>query len=898
MTRLPTGTVTFLFSDIEGSTELVQTLGARYRDVLARHARVVREAVERAGGHEVSTEGDSFFVVFRSAPAAVRAAVEVQLRLAEEPWPEDGPVRVRMGLHTGEGELGGDDYAGLDVNRAARVASAAHGGQILISMATANLVEGDLPTGVALRDLGEHRLKDLRRPEHIFQIDVPGQRTKFPPLRSLGAQQVHLPRQRTSFVGREDELASVETLLHDGALLTLTGPGGAGKTRLAVRLAERVSEQFEHGVFFVDLSPITDPDLVAVTIARSLGLPESRGENRTARDRIVEHLRDREVLLVLDNFEQVLDATPLVADLVEASPRSRLLVTSRAVLNVYGERDHPVPPLRLPDPDRLPDLETLSQYEAVRLFIDRATAVKPSFAVTNDNAPAVAEICVRLDGLPLAIELAAARVRVLTPDAILDRLTDRLSLLVGGARDLPARQRTLRQAIAWSHDLLEAEERRLMSRLAVFVGGFTLEEAEEVCGPPNELAMEVFEGLTTLVDNSLLVTSSEDPAVPRFRMLETIRDFAFERLAEDGEEEPLRRRHAGTFLTLAESAAGEVYGPRRREMLDRLEREHDNLRAALTWAIDRQETSVALRLVRALWRLWQMRGYLREGRRYAEWALTLPDVEEHPRELIGALEAAGGLAHWQMDNDGQQAHYEHALAVARQLGDDRAIAHALFDLSFPVYFRVLIREDGKGLLPPPDGPSPVDDVRAMWEEALGLYRAAGDDHGTALIRWMRGFDRAMSGDLQAAQEDLGFAMSTFEAAEDVFMTAWTHYGLANVADLSGDYEAARDGFTETLRLFAEAGDTTGVVFQLELLAKVEATSGDRQRAARLAGAATALRSESGTLLLSGFIDGVPLPEDLVRDDITAAAFEEGRRMRLEDAVSYALDGVELTRVRS
>ncbi|MDP8958412.1 MAG: hypothetical protein M3N51_04255, partial [Actinomycetota bacterium] len=334
----------------------------------------------------------------------------------------------------------------------------------------------------------------------------------------------------------------------------------------------------------------------------------------------------------------------------------------------------------------------------------------------------------------------------------------------------------------------------------------------------------------------------------------------------------------------------EVYGPQRRRILDRLEGEHDNLQAALDWALGQGDAQTALRLVGALWRFWQMRGYLREGRRFAERALALPEADRHLQARLMALGAAGGIAHWQMDQEGQLDHYREALALARRLGDEAAIANALYDLSFPVYFGALLREDGKGLQLPPEDPNALDQARAMWAEGLGLYEAGGDRHGMAKILWFRGFDRAVMGDLAGAEEDLNFALAAFEDAEDVFMSAWAHYGLANVADIAGDYRAARSRFTETLRLFAEAGDTTGVVFQLELLAKLEATRGDPERAARLAGAATALRAESGTELISGFI-GIPLPEDLIRDDSTAAEWEEGKAMRREEAVTYALEEV-------
>ncbi|HEX2069685.1 MAG TPA: adenylate/guanylate cyclase domain-containing protein, partial [Actinomycetota bacterium] len=487
MGELPTGTVTFLFSDIEGSTRLLNQLGDVYQRVLEDHARVLRATFSEAGGYAVSTEGDSFFVVFQSAPAALAGAVEAQRRLDEHEWPEKVNVRVRMGLHTGEGKLGGDNYIGIDVNRAARITSAAHGGQILVSASTQSLVTGALPGGVTLRDLGNHRLKDLEHPERLFQAVIQGLPDEFPPIRSLDARPNNLPMPVTSFVGRRRETEKVKEALAQTRLLTLTGPGGTGKTRLSIQVGQDVLGSFEHGVYFVALATIEDPLLVPSTVAHTLGLAEEG--TRPIVESLEEHLRDRELLLILDNFEQVTEAATVVADLLSAAPRLKVMATSREVLRLSAEQEFPVPPMELPDVAHLPPLDALTQYEAVSLFIQRAKAVHPGFTITDENAPAVAEICARLDGLPLAIELAAARVRVLSPHAILDRLAHRLTLLTGGARDVPRRQQTLRDAIAWSYDLLDDPERILFSRLAVFMGGWSLEAADAVCNPTGELPM-------------------------------------------------------------------------------------------------------------------------------------------------------------------------------------------------------------------------------------------------------------------------------------------------------------------------------------------------------------------------------------------------------------------------
>jgi len=461
MPELPTGTVTFLFSDIEGSTRLLQSLGDRWPPILERHRALLRAAFVEHGGEEVGTEGDSFFVVFPTAPGAVSAAAAAQRALSAEGWSDGVDVRVRIGLHTGEASLAAKTYVGLHVHRASRIAGVGHGGQVLLSTATHALVEQSLPDAVELRDLGEHRLRDLEHPEHLWQLVIAGIQNEFPPIASLDAIPNNLPNRLTTFLGREHEIGEVSELLARSRLLTLTGPGGTGKTRLSLEIAGRSLAHYSDGVFFVELAWITEPGLVLATVAQALGLPDRGG--RSAVNRLIDHIGVRRMLLVLDNFEQVSAAAPSVTELLSACPNITVLVSSRSILHVSGEQEYPVPPLGLPVPAHLPPLTQLSEFEAVALFIERARSVKPDFAVTNENAPAVAEICVRLDGLPLAIELAAARIRILTPQAMLIRLEHRLGLLAGGSRDLPERQRTLRGAIAWSYDMLDETDRALFA---------------------------------------------------------------------------------------------------------------------------------------------------------------------------------------------------------------------------------------------------------------------------------------------------------------------------------------------------------------------------------------------------------------------------------------------------
>ncbi len=669
---LPTGTVTFLFTDIEGSTRLVQQLGTeRFDEVLAAHTQVLRRAFAD-GGHEVRIEGDALFVVFLSAPRAVAAATAAQRALANEAFAHGAEVRVRMGMHTGEGTAAslraGADYVGIDVHRAARIAAVGHGGQVLISDTTRSLVEHALPAGVTLRDLGEHRLKDLAGPEHLFQLVIEGVRSDFPAIRGQGDVPSSVPQQLTSFVGREREIEDGSKALADARLLTLTGPGGTGKTRLSIEIAARVAPDFPDGTHWVPLASIFDPELVLPTIGAALGLADSG--SRPVGQRVIEHMREKRALFVIDNFEQVLPAAGSIAEILRAARGVKAIVSSRAPLRVYGEREFPVPPLGVPDRSSRADPERLSQYESVRLFIDRAVAVKPDFRITNDNAPAVAEICARLDGLPLAIELAAARVKLLPVAAMLARLEHSLAMLSGGARDLPERQRTLRGAIAWSHDLLAPVTRRLFEHLAVFVGGASLDEIEAVCGPDDDLGIDILEGVGALVDQSLLRQREADGDA-RFQMLVTIRDFARERLEGSGDLVDLARRHAAAYLALAERNAAELTGANSGRGLDRMALDHDNLRAAMEWALA-HDASMAMRLGFAMWRFWHMRGHLAEGRGILERVLAFPDQAAPQSSRAKALEAAGGTAYWQGDIDAARAFYLRALELwraARTAGD-------------------------------------------------------------------------------------------------------------------------------------------------------------------------------------------------------------------------------------
>ena len=595
MADLPTGTVTLLFTDIEGSMRLHQQLGDRYASLLAECRQLLRATFQQWNGHEVDTQGDAFFVAFARATDAISAAVAAQRALFTYIWPEGVTVRVRIGLHTCEPFVATEGYVGLDAHRAACIMSAGHGGQVLLSQTTRDLLEQALPEGISLLDLGAHRLKDLQQPSQLFQLVIVGLPADFPPPKTLDSHPNNLPIQPTSLIGREKEVATVQYLLRreDVRLLTLTGLGGIGKTRLGLQVAAELADQYPDGVFLVSLAPVSESAQVVPAIIQTLSISEAAG-GQPPLALLKTALKDKHLLLLLDNFEQVITAAVQVAELLAACPKLKIIMTSRVMLHVQTEREFAVPPLSIPNLKHLPDLVTLSQYEAVALFIQRAQVVKSDFAMTDENAAAIAQICYQLDGLPLAIELAAGRSKLFSPQALLPRLANRLKLLVGGAQDLPLRQQTLRGTIAWSYDLLEEVEKKLFRRLAVFVGGCTLEGAQAVCNADQDLEEDVLDGVSRLVDKSLLRQETTIDGEPRLLMLETIREYALERLAESGETEALLRQHATFFLAMAKEADLKLRSAEQSTWRRRLDAEHDNLRAALQWALEHQFTGLQL----------------------------------------------------------------------------------------------------------------------------------------------------------------------------------------------------------------------------------------------------------------------------------------------------------------
>ena len=825
MRDLPTGTVTFLFTDIEGSTGLLQDLGRDgFVRQLDRHAEIVRTAVAEQGGVEIGTEGDSFFVAFPTASGALRAAVAAQRALAAHPWPDGNPIRVRMGLHTGEGVPGGDNYVGIDVNRAARIAAAGHGGQIVISEATRVLVAGDVPDGVTFRDLGLHDLKGLEHPERLHDLVIDGLSADFPALRTRGAHRTNLLPRRTSFVGRARAMGDIERLLGETRLLTLTGPGGTGKTRLALETASRQLDRFPDGVFFVDLSPLTDPTLVISAIAGVLKVREAPGRDLASGLR--RHLADLHVLLVLDNLEQLVDGSSAVGDLLDAAPGLTVLATSRIALRLSGEHEYRVAPLELPARERRGDAAQLVSSESVRLFVDRATSVRPNFTLTDANALAVAEIVERLDGLPLALELAASRLRVLDPTTLAERLEDRLSMLRGGDRDLPERHRTLEGTIRWSYEMLEPDERRLFARLSVFAGGWRLDAAEAVCGGGG---IDVLEGLGTLVDDSLVRRRELADGTLRFFMLETIREFAWERLEEAGEARILREQHGRHYESLAERVSVALEGGRG-DWLELLDAEQENLRAALSWFHERSDDEGLQAIAGSLGHYWMDRGFLSEMRTWLERSLESgAKGSNHALVLI----RLSGVDYVQGRYEDARMRAEDSLAEARSIGDLASVQRAMAHLANAL--------EAEGF---------VEESWNLGKEAAEIARRLQDGHPRMLLVALinLGYSAIVRGMLEDAvrysEEAVALALELDESVDG----AAARCNLALALIELGRIEDAAEVGAQALAAAIDASDPMLATDCLEVVAGVETRRGNHVFAARLLGASEALRELTGSEL--------------------------------------------------
>ena len=866
MAALPTGTVTFLFTDIEGSTGLLDALGGdRYRELQDRHAEIIREAIAEEQGHEVRTEGDSFFVVFRTPAQAVGAAVSAQRRLGAEAPRHGVQLRVRIGMHTGEGVLGGDDYLGIDVNRAARIAAAGHGGQVLISESTRALVADRLPDGVAIRMVGSYRLRGLPGAERIHQLEMSGLPAAFPPLRALDVRRAHLPPEGTRFIGRRAELSALTRLATERRLLTLTGPGGAGKTRLALRTAAEVADRFADGAFFVALASIRDRALLPGALISELNLAEDA--SRSTADVVRDWLRERELLLVVDNLEQIDGAGQVLDDLLASAPGLRLIATSRSPLRVVGEQEFPVPPLSAPLQDA--DAETLAASEVVELFVDRARLVRPDLDPNDEDLDTIAEICRRLDGLPLAIELAAARVRLLSLSAIKDRLERRLDALSQGAPEVPDRQRSLRQAIAWSHDLLEEPERALFRRLAPFVGGWTLEAAGVVgTGAP---VVDLEASLEGLVLQSLVQSSAIDPD-QRFTMLPTIGDFAAEQLEASDESAAIRKRHREYFQRLAEDALAQAGGPDGGAALDRVEAEVDNLRSAIDAAAASDEPAQALAIASALRPFWLQRNRSAEGLRIlVELSDTAPNP--HGPEFAAATASAAAIATWLGRYDVARRMGELSVAEYRRLDVRWELAEALGSFAFAT-----IETD-------------VEAALRLNLESLTIYRELPDVRGEGQALLGRATAQFAQGLLEETRASLERSLELLRQAEDHYFALFCSVFLARINMLLGDVDAGMAGYRMVLETSQRLDLRLGIAIGLEYVAEVAIWAGDVARAVRLGAAAARLKDDLGGGVpprMGGALEPLVVGRSELPPDVYETELAAGRVMDIETAITDAL----------
>lgn len=872
--QLPTGTVTFFFSDVEDSTRLVEELAtSTYRDLIEQHHHLLRGVFDRTGGVERGTAGDGFLVVFTDAPSAVRAAVEAQRSVKDAAWPGGSEVRVRMGLHSGQGVRGGDDYIGPDINRAARVAAAAHGGQILISDSTRVLCERSLPEDVGVRYLGEHRLKGLESPERLYQLVADGLPDDFPPPRTAEIGKAHVPTRMTSFIGRRRELSQLLDLLEQHRLVTLVGPGGTGKTSLAIELASVAAPDFADGAWFVDLASLSDPALVESAIATGLGLREQ--SQRPVSEVLADHLASRRLLLVLDNFEHLMTASDVVADLLAAAPELSTVVTSRGSLNLYGEQTFPVPPMALPDPDRAEDPGEIAEGEAVSLFVERARKVKPDFSITSENVSLILKICARVDGLPLAIELAASRIRLLTLEELLDRLERRLPVLAAAESNRPERQQTLHKTIQWSYELLQPVEQTLFARLCIFSGGFTLEAAEAVCNPGGELDIDTLDGLASLEHQSL-IRQKPIRGSSRFEMLETIRGLGRELLTSAGSFQEVSARHLAYYLALAEQAQPHLMGPEQNEWLERLEAEHANLRQALRTAVDTASIETGLRIASNVWRFWFERGYLREGRGWLEDLLSL-DSNSISSYRAKAYTALGGLAYWLSDAEATEKAYETALEIYRQIGDEEVIAEALYDHAFAAAMV--------------DDP---EEARRRFEASMAAAVRVDSPPLIAKNRISFGLNALMRGEPQTAASFLEDALEVFRDIDDRFHISWAVGSLGQAYIDLGRIDEGRAAFLEALQLSAELRNLPVISAGLRALSMQESSMGRHLEAATLTGAAEALQEATGAQSpLPTFVNAdLDMASEVLGEDAISKALAEGHGMTTDEAVAYATKVLE------
>lgn len=912
MAERPNGVVTLLFTDIEGSTGILQRLGDRYADLLSDHHRLLREAFDHHEGYEVDAAGDGFFVVFPSPEDGLAAALAGQRALMAHAWPAGEPLRVRMGLHTGDPTWTSVGYVGLHVHRAARIGNAAHGGQIVLSKACGDLVREPIRSSLELRNLGEHHLNGLLDPEHILQAVVDDLPREFPPLRSRSVRSAKLGAHLSEIIGRSREIEELSRLLADETtrLVTLHGTGGTGKTRIAMELSGRLEERFANGVHFVDLAPLQDAGHVAETIATSIGLrPEP---DRDAVESLIEYLASRESLVVLDNFERVVDAADLVQDLLTRCPSLVFLVTSRTALRLRAEREYALAPLEAPKATA--SAHEITASPAVALFVERAEAVDPGFETGPDALVAIAAICRALDGLPLAIELAAARVKLFSPKALLPLLEHRLDVLTDGARDLPSRQRRLRDCIAWSYDMLDARDQSLLRALSVFSGGFTIEAAGFVCEPSVD-GLGILEGVTSLMNQSLLRRESREEGEPRLRQLETIREFGRERLVDASGEVACRLRHAEYYRNVARAAEPKLGGESQLQELARLEGELENIRAALDWGLQEKDAAeVSLDLAGSLVTFWWHR-HVSEGRQRLQELLAAP-ANQNSRYRARGLVRAGFLSFYEGDVETCEAlagesidlcrsferrtgtlatglsliarvassREEHtralesaaeSVAITRQLGGGWPLTIALGALG-----DVAFATDDRAV------------AEASWEESVQVFRALGE-------KWLIAAPIARLGDLAVRQGDGPRAQKLFEESIGLWRSAGNGAGtsqaiagVGRLAMLEGDWQRATDSFRESLLLAQQLGSVGEYSWGLAGMAAARVAAGDHEVACRLFAAADALGRGAGHSMHSFYQNELASSLEKLQAAVEPSRYEalsrEGSAQSATEAVALAL----------
>ena len=885
-------------------------------DALKRHDEVLRAAIEGSGGYVFKTVGDAFCATFPTAKEAVQAAETAQRALVVEPWPASTVLRVRMALHTGECEERDGDYFGPAVNRLARLEATAHGGQVVLSRATADIVGDRLPPGVGLRHLGTHHLKDLGRPEEVFQLEMEGLDTEFPPLRSLdNPKLVHnLPELVSSFVGRETEVIEVSKLIEASRLVTLTGAGGSGKTRLALQVAADALDDFADGVWLVELASLADPELVTSATASALGVREEPG--RSLSETLVDAASDRHLLLVLDNCEHLLDATAALVDaLVRSCPRLRVLATSREPLAIDGERAYRVPSLTLPGPDQVLNPDGARSFDALHLFADRAVGHRADFVLDETNAATVASLCRKLDGMPLAIELATARLGSLSVADIEQRLDDRFGLLTRGARTALPRQQTLQGLIDWSYDLLNENEQTVLCQLSVFAGGWTLEAAEAVCSGEDLNAWEVSDILGSLVDKSLVQAEPMGSNL-RYRLLETIRQYAAERLSERGEDDSVRKDHAEFFLELVEATAPHIRGFEQRMWLERLEAEHDNLREAVAHFIFRARAAEqALRIAVALRDFWILCGHLTEGIDAVERALELAGNDCSPALRAGALIASGWLNSEITDFEPAETQLTEGLELAKTLGKPALALTALLELTWIARwqgnFKRAIQLAQECVISAEITKNPsfvayahmnrgvmvqvVDPVGARRDLDNALSESANNPDLSAQILGHLGYLDLIEGDLVSARHNLDNSVSGLVEAKNIRLVApqLAKLGLVNL--LEGDLDSARDAFLDALAFARRMGVGIDISLALLGLAGCASRAFENDHSAKLHGAASKLIDET-RVVMDQAVDQISEADcQRLRRKMGVKAFDSayqaGRELALHEAIELALQEI-------